>query len=72
LGPFGRTVQNGELLSKSRIFEDKFLASLEDRENPFHVQLEKKQPWLRKVPGLSEIFKYFNVDELMEGTTFTG
>jgi len=68
LGPFGRTGQHDELLSKSKIFENQFLASLEDREKGFHGQLEYNNHGRQECLGCSEIFKYFNADELMEGT----
>ena len=35
--PFGRTVQDRELLTKGEISEDKFLPNLEDRKKGFYA-----------------------------------
>ena len=39
--PFGRTVQDRELLPEGEILKDELLASLEDREKGFDGQLEQ-------------------------------
>jgi hypothetical protein len=41
LWPFGRPVQDRELLTKGKIFEEKLLASLEEREKGGYGRLKK-------------------------------
>jgi hypothetical protein len=41
LWPFGRTVQDRELLPEGKIFEEQFLASLEEREQGYYGRVKQ-------------------------------